>query len=45
MTFHCSTSLRDVGVFGVTVGDTMAVTATGCEVLTSGSRELRVVPA
>jgi len=45
MTFHCSTSLREVGVFGVTVGDTMAVTPTGCEVLTTGSRELRVVPA
>jgi Xaa-Pro dipeptidase len=45
MTFHVSTSLRQVGVFGVTVGDTMAVTASGCEVLTSGSRELRVVPA
>ncbi|MEO7135027.1 MAG: M24 family metallopeptidase, partial [Vicinamibacterales bacterium] len=42
MTFHASTSLRDVGVFGVTCSETVAVTETGCEVLTSVPRDLHV---
>ena len=42
MTFHASTSLRRLGEFGVTVGDTIAITETGCEVLTSGPRDLHV---
>ncbi len=45
MTFHASTSLRQLGEFGVTVGETVAVTDTGCEVLTSGPRELHVATA
>jgi Xaa-Pro dipeptidase len=42
MTFHASTSLRNLGEFGVTVGETVAVTETGCEVLTDVPRELHV---
>jgi Xaa-Pro dipeptidase len=42
MTFHASTSLRQLGEFGVTVGETIAVTDTGCEVLTTAPRELHV---
>jgi Xaa-Pro dipeptidase len=42
MTFHASTSLRKLGEFGVTVGETVAVTESGCEVLTDVPRELRV---
>lgn len=34
MVFHINTSLRQVGEFGVTRGDTVRVTKTGCEVLT-----------
>jgi Xaa-Pro dipeptidase len=45
MTFHASTSLRRLGEFGVTVGETIAVTADGCEVLTSVPRGLHVAPA
>ncbi|MCX5658525.1 MAG: Xaa-Pro peptidase family protein [Planctomycetota bacterium] len=40
MVFHCSTSLRDVGLCGATCSETILVTETGCEVLTRGSREL-----
>jgi Xaa-Pro dipeptidase len=43
MTFHASTSLRRLGEFGVTVGETIAVTETGCEVLTNVPRQLAVV--
>ena len=43
MTFHASTSLRKLGEFGVTVGETIAVTASGCDVMTDLSRELHVV--
>jgi len=43
MVFHCSTSLRKVGEFAVTVGDTVAVTETGCERLTGVPMELTVV--
>lgn len=42
MTFHASTSLRRLGEFGVTVGETIAVTESGAEVLTSAPRELYV---
>lgn len=40
MVFHCSTSLRDVGICGATCSETILVTEKGCEVLTTGSREL-----
>jgi len=42
MTFHASTSLRKIGEFGVTVGETIAVTESGCEVLTDAPRQLVV---
>ena len=42
MTFHASTSLRKLGEFGVTLGETVAISPTGCEVLTSAPRELAV---
>ena len=42
MVFHCNTSLRKLGAFGVTLGDTVLVTDTGHEVLTSIPRELAV---
>jgi Xaa-Pro aminopeptidase len=42
MVFHCSTSLREVGRYGATVSETVAVTPSGCEVLTSAPRELQV---
>ncbi len=44
MVFHCSTSLRDVGVRGVTCCETILVTEEGCEVLTEGKRELSICP-
>lgn len=40
MVFHCSTSLRDVGICGATCSETILVTEKGCEVLTDGPREL-----
>ena len=40
MVFHCSTSLRDAGRCGVAFSETVAVTASGCEVLTTGDRTL-----
>ena len=40
--FHTSCSLRDVGKYGVTFGDTVAITSDGCEVLTGVPRELVV---
>ncbi|MBM3261907.1 MAG: aminopeptidase P family protein [candidate division Zixibacteria bacterium] len=42
MVFHCSTSLRQAGVCGVAFSETIAVTETGCEVMTQGTRELVV---
>lgn len=42
MVFHASCSLRDVGKFGVTFGDTVLITPDGCEVLTGVPRELVV---
>lgn len=42
MTFHASTSLRSLGEFGVTVSETIAVTESGCEVLTRVPRQLVV---
>ncbi len=43
MVFHCSTSLRDPGRCGTTCSETVAVTETGCEVLTSLAREVIVL--
>jgi Xaa-Pro dipeptidase len=43
MTFHASTSLRQVGVFGVTVSETIVVTDSGCDVLTDVPRRLFIV--
>lgn len=40
MVFHCSTSLRDVGICGATCSETIFVTDSGCEVLTRGPRRL-----
>ena len=40
MVFHCNTSLRDVGRCGTACGETVLVTADGCEVLTSLPRTL-----
>jgi Xaa-Pro aminopeptidase len=42
MAFHVTTSLRDVGRWGVAFGDTAVVTADGCEVMTRAPRELLV---
>ena len=42
MMFHASTSLRRLGEFGVTVSETIAVTETGCEVLTQVPRQLAI---
>ena len=42
MVFHCSTSLREIGCYGATVSETVAVTSQGCEVLTSAVRELQI---
>ena len=40
MVFHINTSLRKIGEFGVTMGDTVLVTETGCETLTRLPQEL-----
>jgi Xaa-Pro dipeptidase len=40
MTFHVSTTLRDLGRRSITVSETVAVTGTGCEVYTSVPRML-----
>lgn len=43
MTYHCSLSLRDIGRIGTTCSETIAITETGCEVLTGNlPRELFV---
>jgi Xaa-Pro dipeptidase len=42
MVFHCSTSFREIGKYGVAVSETVAVTASGCEVLTRLPREIAV---
>lgn len=42
MVFHCNTSLRKIGAFGVTLGDTVLVTDTGCEALTTVPRRLTI---
>jgi len=42
MVFHCSTSFREIGQYGVAVSETVAVTTSGCEVLTNLPRELAV---
>lgn len=43
MVFHCNTSLRKLGWFGVAVGETVLVTQNGCETLTNVPRELKTV--
>jgi Xaa-Pro aminopeptidase len=43
MTFHASTSLRNMGEFGVTASETVAVTEAGCEILTHAPRALHIV--
>ena len=45
MVFHINTSLRKVGEFGVTMGDTVLVTETGCETLTKVPSETIVQAA
>lgn len=40
MTFHMPPALRELGAFGTGFSETVAVTGTGCEVLTSFEREL-----
>jgi Xaa-Pro aminopeptidase len=42
MVFHCSTSLRDLGNYGTTIGESVLVTEDGCEVLTDAPRELAI---
>jgi Xaa-Pro dipeptidase len=42
MVFHCSTSFREIGQWGVAISETVAVTADGCEVFTSFPRALAV---
>jgi Xaa-Pro aminopeptidase len=42
MVFHCSTSLREAARCGTAFSETVAVTDTGCEVLTEGPRLLAV---
>ncbi len=42
MVFHTSTSLREIGQCGATVSETVAVTTSGCEVLTCAPRELQI---
>lgn len=42
MVFHCSTSFREIGQYGVAVSETVAVTASRSEVLTNFPRALVV---
>ena len=42
MVFHCNTSLRSIGRFGVACGETILVSDKGCEVLTSLPRALAI---
>lgn len=42
MVFHCNTSLRNIGRFGTTVGETLLVTDDGCETLTNAPRDLSI---
>jgi len=44
MVFHVSTSLRKVGTCGVAFSETVLVTETGAEVLTSVPSDLRIAP-
>lgn len=44
MVFHVSTSLRKVGTCGVACSETVLVTPTGAEALTTAPRELRLCP-
>jgi Xaa-Pro dipeptidase len=40
MVFHLNETLREVGRYGLSFSETVAVTSTGCEVLTKYDREL-----
>ena len=44
MVFHVTTSLRQVGTCGVAFSETVLVTATGAELLTTVPPELVVAP-
>ncbi len=44
MVFHLSTSLREIGVRGATCCETVLITESGCEVLTSPTRGLIQLP-
>jgi Xaa-Pro dipeptidase len=44
MVFHMPVAARIPGVCGVALSETVAVTDSGCEILTSPTREFRVVP-
>jgi Xaa-Pro aminopeptidase len=45
MTFYSPVTLRHPGTLGVGFSETLAVTETGCEILTKHDRSLTVVPA
>ena len=45
MVFHLPINLLAPGEFGVGLSETMVVTETGCEILTSEERDLLIVPA
>lgn len=43
MVFHCTNNIRKGGVFGMGISETVAITETGCEVLTDFPRHLFVL--
>jgi Xaa-Pro dipeptidase len=43
MVFHCTNNVRKGGIFGVGISETVAITETGCEVLTNLPRKLFVL--
>jgi Xaa-Pro dipeptidase len=40
MVLHCTNNVRQGGVFGLGISETVVVTETGCEVLTEFPRKL-----
>ena len=40
MVFHCTNNIRKAGVFGMGISETVAITETGCELLTNCPRQL-----